>query len=124
MHPSFLADLVITEVNSVAALYSPENKRVKRSGRTCWGIAYKYEGETRYVCDGKEFLSDAAHLILLPKGCSYEWHCVSAGHCYMIEFESDAVYDAPVSFPVSNGEKLLKLIRELERKQDVTIIYI
>lgn len=117
MNQFILTDLVITRVNSVSTLYSPSNKKSKRINRPCWGIAFKYEGETVYHANGKEFLSDGEHLVLLPKGCSYNWHCTKGGQCCMIEFESDFFCGEPISLPIQNREKLLKKFKELEYKR-------
>lgn len=114
MNQSILTDLVITNVYSAFILYSPENKKSKRINRPCWAIAIKYEGETYYHTDGKSILSDAAHLVILPKGCSYEWECTKAGRCAMIEFECAETGAAPIPVPVSNVEKILKLFKKLE----------
>ena len=117
MNRTFLTDLVITRVNSVSTVYSPSGKKSKRDNRPCWGIAFKYEGETVYRANGKEFLSDGEHLVILPKGCSYEWHCTKAGSCCMIEFESDLIREEPLSFSIQNSDKLLKKFKELEYKR-------
>lgn len=117
MNHQILTDLVITRVNSAYTLYSPTNKKSKRINRPCWGIAFKYEGETIYHAKGKGYLSDSMHLVILPKGCSYEWHCTKEGSCCMIEFESDLIREEPLSFPIQNSEKLLKKFKELEYKR-------
>ena len=119
MNHNILTDLVITKVNSVSSLYSPTNKKSKRINRPCWGLALKYEGETIYNANGKEFLSDSMHLMILPQGCTYEWHCTKGGSCYMIEFESNLICKEPISFTIQNGDKLMKKFKELEYKRAV-----
>ena len=118
MDISILSDLVITEVSSVSTLYSHAGAGAKRCDRQCWAIAIKFEGETYYSSGGKRFLSDINHVIILPKGCSYEWECTKSGHFCILEFKSDLTYHEPLSFSVNNGEKLLQSIRELEYKRN------
>jgi len=119
MNIEVLSDLVITKVHSVSTIYSPQNKKARRENRSRWGVGIKYEGETVYLSNGKRFLSDANHLILLPRGCSYEWICTKAGHFSVIEFESEASGEEPISFPIKNSDRILKRFRELEYKRSL-----
>ncbi len=115
-----LSNLVITKVHSVSTIYTPENKIAKRQDRALWALVIKFEGETVYTAsDGKQILSDINHLVLLPRGCSYSWHCTKAGHFSIIEFESAMIGDRPIQFSVKSGEKLLKMFQELEYKRNL-----
>ena len=118
MPANILTDLVITNVFSATTIYSPEHKGSKRIDRPCWAAVIKYEGETYYHCKGKQFLSDANHPVILPKGCSYDWICTKAGRCAMIEFECSATYDEPIAFYAPDSDKLLKMFKELEYKRN------
>ena len=114
-----LSDLIITKVYLVTSMYTPQNKTVKMKNRKRWGLVLKYEGETVYESNGKTFISDIDHPIILPKDCIYDWKCTEAGHCFIIDFECDASYSEPISFPIKNGEKILKLFKELEYKRNL-----
>ena len=119
MTTDILSDLVITKVYSVSTLYTLENKKLKRNDRERWAAVIKYEGETVYSSNGKRFLSDIGHIVILPKGCSYEWQCTRSGHFSIIEFESEATFYEPISFAVKNGEKILKMFKDLEYKRNL-----
>ncbi|MBQ8408750.1 MAG: helix-turn-helix transcriptional regulator [Clostridia bacterium] len=119
MSMEILSNLVITKVHSVSTLYTPENTKLKRNGRTCWAVVVKYEGETVYTSGGKRFLSDIGHMVILPKGCSYDWECTRSGHYSIIEFESESTFYEPISFSVKNGEKILKMFKDLEYKRNL-----
>ena len=119
MNSEILSKLVITKVHSVSNMYSPQNKKAKRKDRQRWAILLKYEGETVYNSSGKNFLSDGNHIVMLPKSCSYDWLCTKAGHFFIIEFDSDLTYAEPISFFVKNGEKILKMFKELEQKRNL-----
>jgi AraC-like DNA-binding protein len=114
-----LSNLIITEVYSVSTFYTPENTKVKRNNRPCWAVVIKYEGETVYTSNGKPFLSDLNHIVILPKGCAYDWQCTRSGHFSIIEFESEKNYEEPFSFSVKNGEKILKMFKDLEYKRNL-----
>ena len=109
-----LSNLIITKVLSVSTLYTPVNSKMKRTDRPSWAIVIKYEGETLYTSNGKRILSDLCHMVILPKGCCYEWQCTAAGHFSIIEFECQQTGPEPIPFSVKNGEKILKMIKKLE----------
>ena len=56
-------------------------------------------------------------MVILPKGCSYEWHCTKPGFFSIIEFDSDITCDEIFSFSVKDGEKFLETFKELEVKR-------
>ena len=115
----FLSNLVITKVSSVSTMYTPEGKKAKNPGRRQWAIVLKYEGETVYTSNGKRFVSNDTNMVILPKGCSYEWECTQAGHYAILEFESEPTFVEPFAFPIKSCEKILKIFRELEHKRNL-----
>ncbi len=114
MNLGILSDLIITKVYSATTMYTEKNTKIKRNNRPNWAIVIKYEGETIYTVKEKDYLSDINNLVILPKGCSYDWHCTQSGHFLIIEFESELVCNDIFSFYVKNSEKILKLFKELE----------
>lgn len=119
MNVDFLSNLVITKVRSASTMYTPKNTKVSRKDRPCWAVLIKYEGETIYTCGGRQYLSDAEHMMILPRGCSYDWQCTKAGHYSVIEFEGELTYREPLGFSVKNSGKMLKMFKELEYKRNL-----
>lgn len=114
-----LSNLVITKVDSASTFYNPQTKKSRRIDRPCWAVVIKYEGETIYNSNGKQFLSDLHHMVILPKGCTYDWQCTCPGHFSIIEFRCDKTYNEPIPFHVKNEEKILKKFKELEYKRNL-----
>lgn len=115
-----LSDLTVTRVRSVFNLLSQPGKTMERSSRPCFAIIYKYEGETEYECGGRRILSNRENAVVLPAGSSYTWQVRKSGHYYDLEFEADATIEGILSFPVgAEGEKLLRMMREAERRQNL-----
>lgn len=100
-------------------MYTPQNTKAKREDRRRWAVVIKYEGETVYTSNGKQFLSDLSHLVILPKGCTYEWICTRAGHYSILEFDSEMTFHEPFGFSVKNSERILKIIKELEYNRNL-----
>ncbi len=117
MKCDFLSNMVIHRVHTVATFFTKENARGRRTDRHTWAMVLKYEGETVYSHGKETYLSDAAHVVFLPRGSSYEWHCTRAGNFFTVEFECPLTGEAPVSVGVKNGEKILKKLKELEEKR-------
>ena len=117
MNSEILSDLIITRVYSATTMYTEKNTKTKRNNRQNWAVVIKYEGETTYDCGGKTYLSNTNNLVVLPKGCSYEWCCTHSGHYSIIEFESEMECNDIFTFPINNSEKILKLFKELEYKR-------
>ena len=119
MNTEVLSKLVITKVHSVSTLYNPEGTKARRTDRSRWAVVIKYEGETVYTAAGKRYLSDLNHIMILPKSSTYEWQCTSSGHFLTVEFESEQTFPELMAFSVKNGEKILKMLKELEYKRNL-----
>lgn len=117
MENHILSDLIISKVNSITTMYNEEGAGTTRTDRPCWAVIIKYEGETVYRTKDQTIRSNKNNIVLLPKGCTYEWTCTRSGHYAGIEFDSDKTLDRILSFPVSDGEKFLSIFRELEYKR-------
>ncbi len=115
MQADLLSHLVITRVDSASTIYNPAGAAARKKDRGRWAIVCKYEGETVYCVGDKHFLSDLQHIMVLPRGCSYDWECTKSGHYASIEFESELSFDEPIRFPTRHGEQILKQFKELER---------
>ena len=106
MDLNVLSNLIIKKVHSVTTIHTAEGKKKKeKTARPGWAIVLKYEGETVYKCAGKEYVSDINSVMILPKGCEYEWQCTRSGHFIITEFECDTTYDKIFCLPIKNGEK-------------------
>ena len=119
MSTDVLSNLVITRIHSVSTLHNPKSTKGKRTDRPRWAVVIRYEGETVYTSEKKRLLSDIEHIAVLPKGSSYEWQCTKSGHYSIIEFESEPTLGEPMTFPVKNGEKILKMFKDLEYKRNL-----
>lgn len=98
-------------------MYNKENVENRRNNRERWAIILKYEGETVYFSRGKQYLSNANNIVILPKGVSYKWRCTRSGHYSVIEFDSESESEEILSFSLKSSEKILKLFKNLELKR-------
>ncbi len=119
MDTNILSNLIINRVYSAATIYTEKNNRLKRTDRSCWALVMKFEGETVYRVDGVDYISNKENLVILPKGLSYEWTCIEAGHFAIVEFDSDLKHDKILCFKVKDSKKILRMFQEIEYKRTV-----
>ncbi len=112
-----LSKMTLTKIYSATTVFSEKGPVMKRENRPCWAIILKYEGETVYRCGEQTVISNMENMVVLPRGSSYIWQCVEAGHFMALEFQCDRELKEILSFPVTEGEEILKLMRGIERKR-------
>lgn len=114
MHTDILSSLIISKIHFASTMYTEVKTRLKRKDRSAWAVVLKYEGQTVYNANGKECISNANNIVVLPKGCDYSWHCTESGHFHIIEFESDKTFSEIISFNVKNPEQYVKAFKRIE----------
>lgn len=114
MDNDVLSNLTIKKIYSVSTIYTEKNAAAKRKNRPKWALVIKYEGETCYTSNGKDYISNINNIAILPKGSDYDWCCTKAGHFSIIEFECDKTYHDIFLFNVKNGEQYHKIIKKME----------
>ena len=111
-----LSELVIKKIHSISTMYTPqsENKSVRKD-RPCWGLILKYEGETVYKNHHSSYVSDANHLMILPKNSSYEWVCTKSGHYVIVDFECDLESNEIFALDISEKSSISRILKDLEQ---------
>lgn len=109
-----LSNMVITKIHSISTMYNEKGTCSKRKNRPLWAFVIKYEGETCYISNGKKYISNIDNIVILPKGCDYDWYCIKSGHFSIIEFECDKSCTGIFTFNVKNSENYLKIIKKME----------
>jgi AraC-type DNA-binding domain-containing proteins len=111
-----LSKLIITETCALNRVSLASGSKNVRNNREHNAFAYKVKGRTVYTVDGKNYVSDSKHVILLPKGLAYSFHCEEFGVCLMVEFETSvATFDTIQSFKINNPSEIYGLLDRMER---------
>ena len=110
---NLLSNLIISKFRSTSTIYTEKNTKGKMHCRHCWAIIIKYEGETKYVSNNKSYISNINNMLILPKGCSYEWLCTQSGRFSVIEFDCDITYENILQFPINNGDKYVSDFKQI-----------
>lgn len=115
LEKNIFSDIVIKEIRSVNTHICIAPKGITKN-RNAWSIVLKYEGEATYYCNGKEYISNAENVIVLPKGSSFTWNCIKQGVAIFINFECDSESDNIFSFNVGKDDKILKMFKDIDFK--------
>ena len=112
---SSLNDMVLTDIVKIFTVSSPKGKFAKTNNRRCFGLSFCSEGQITYTHNGKLFVSDSKHVIILPKGQNYTLYCDKAGDFPVIDFEcSNFSCDTIVSIPVEDVEPIIKTFEQMK----------
>ena len=114
-----LSNMIITDVVAAYTMYSMDTWHLKVTNRPQWGMLIKYEGETTYTSNGKTFIADANHIMILPQGTSYELKCTKPGHFALIEFECSTVFCELIRISVKDGKAILNQFKDLEYRRNL-----
>lgn len=108
-------ELTITNIHAVNRFHNSAGAHNRQACRPRFGLIYRYEGRTVYRSGERTFVSDADHVILLPRGSAYEWRCRESGHVISMECDCLQSADTPILLPVTNPHTLLERFTALER---------
>lgn len=112
------SDFAVTPIrvlSSYRLLSSPIGVVTRQKGRKCWGIALKAGGKTCYTQNGKTFLSDSFHVVILPKGSRYNWTCTEQGECLVVDFDALGDADSITSVEISDSTFFQSTFAKLEK---------
>ena len=104
-----LKDIVVTEITDVMTVFSPKGRFEKMENRKSYGISFCEKGQITYTLNGKNFVSDSKHIILLPEGQSYTLKGDKTGVFPVINFKcKEPITDVFLLFDTKNTDSLIK----------------
>lgn len=112
-----LSELTVTRLHAVNRRNFQVKETYYRRNRAMFALCCKIHGRTVYEANGIRSISDSSHIVLLPKGSSYQITYEELGECFMIEFDTDKdfVVSDIQSIAISNPLEIQTLFRRLER---------
>ncbi len=110
-----LNKIVVTEIIDVMTVPSPKGRRNEILGRKSYGLSFCKEGQITYTHNGRKFVSDPEHAIILPKGQSYTLSGDKTGNFALINFDCvDLLCDTMMLLPTRNIEPLVKDFEQIK----------
>jgi AraC-like DNA-binding protein len=111
-----LQNVTITEIINTATVHSPKGRFVFMNNRQVYGISFCISGQISYEQNGKTYVSDRDHAIILPQGASYTITGDKTGDFPVINFTcADFLCDTITTIRIKDREYLLHLYEQLRR---------
>jgi AraC-like DNA-binding protein len=113
------SSLVVRDIIAVNRLNYTAIRTTWHRDRQCYALTVKKEGRTIYkTLEGKEYVSDQSHILLLKKGISYSYRFEELGECIMVEFDGEMPEAVPeiASFPMSVNPAAADILDKMENE--------
>jgi AraC-like DNA-binding protein len=118
MDNNFLSDLIITDVTSVFTAFGGVSENPTTTvDRKEWSISLKLEGKTLFSCNGKEYICDALHPVILPKGITYKWQCIEEGKFVALGFKCEKTGKDIIPIEIKENGTFLKYLSRIEKSR-------
>ena len=100
---------IVTEIEEPVTVHFAKGKTVHMKNRRCYGLSFCSSGQLTYTQNGRHFLSDANHAILLPQNGTYSIFGDREGFFPVLNFRCEGL-DCPeiVTIPLSNPQSCLR----------------
>ncbi len=90
--------LVISGFDASLATFKKKGYVFKNPCRQSNGLMILTKGQIRYFQNGKVYMSDSNHALLIPMGANYSLECDEDSETYVINFHSPAISEDILSF--------------------------
>jgi len=112
---SILNNIVVTDIKQVLTVASQRGKTEKITDRQFYGLSFCKEGQITYTHNGKSFVSDKNHAIILPQGQTYTLHRDKTGAFPLINFSTmNFLCNTFIVIPIKNAESYIKDYEQLK----------
>lgn len=110
---SSLENIRITRIRGVYNVNFKDKRCAERKDRRFYALVYKAVGKTEYIHNGKSYIADEKHVVLIPPGKPYVYNILELGSCIQIEFESEKEVEDFEVYNVLDTVKIHRLFTEL-----------
>lgn len=112
-----LEQIIITGIDNVNIIDSARDRRFANPNRENYGLGFCQSGCITYTQNGKQYVSNPDHAILLPKGANYSLYCNDSGFFPMINFQCMETFcpDEIMVFPLQHPDEYLKDFQKLQQ---------
>ena len=111
-----LRNIVVADVLDAITVHSVKGKTTKMKNRYCYGLSFCSEGQITYIQDGKNYISDSTHAVILPKGGCYDIVRNKTGDFPVINFDvSGFLCDRIIEIQIKDTEYLFHCFEQIKK---------
>ena len=111
-----LSSLILSDICAVSKINLRAGESVTKNSREKWGISIKTAGKTIFHSNGKNYISDVNHIIVLPEKSAYSFKCEEMGECLMVEFRAgNHNFNEILSYEVKNNVEFINIFYRIEK---------
>lgn len=104
-----LDKIIITDITNVVTVSSPKGRFEKITNRKSYGLSFCLDGQITYTHNGKKYVSDKEHAVILPQGQSYTLYGDKKGLFPVINFKCmNFLCNTIAVLPIQNSESFIK----------------
>lgn len=112
-----IGNIVVTAFGRVVTVVNPRFELRRVTNRKAHALCFAKSGRMVYYKDGKEYVSDSKHALILPMGQTYTSTCTEAGEFPLINFYTTDTF-APtdfISLPIADTNTYLADYQKIEK---------
>lgn len=111
-----LKNIVVTEIVDIISIYSEKGRFLEIKNRESYGFSFCKEGRITYTHNGKKFVSDNQHIVILPQNQTYTLKGNKTGTFPVINFKCNKFFaDEFLVFPTKKVETYITEFEEMKR---------
>ena len=115
--------LTITKVIDAFTVNSPKGRKTVMQNRPSYGLSFCQSGQITYTHQGKSYISDADHAVILPKAQTYTLTGDKSGIFPVINFDCIGMpYDTIAIYRIKNPDVFLYILH-ISIKNSIFIIF-
>jgi len=109
-------DMIVTDIKPPVTIFSAWGRTFDMNSRPSFGLSFCASGQISYAMNGKKYISDPDHAVLLPKGGIYTLFGDKEGLFPLINFQCDHFcLDSIRVLPISNSQSYLEEYESLKK---------
>lgn len=102
-------NIVLEKIEEIITISSPKGRAETIKNRKWYALTFCAEGQITYFHNGREFVSDPDHVVILPKGQTYSLHGDKKGTFPVINFSAlDFPCDEITVIPINDAEGFIR----------------
>ncbi len=110
-----LDNITVTDIIEVTTVASKKGRSYTMTNRKSYGLAFCIDGQITYTQNGRKYVSDPNHAVILPEDGSYTLNGDKAGHFPLINFTcTEPICSEITIIPIKSIEVYLKIFEQIK----------